>query len=380
MEGSDPLAVAKKTRSRRSRRTADMAIDAALSASPPAPPAKKTPRRRSRRTASVTTPASRPTPAPPLSPYISIDARAGTFATLLQRPIDQPHVAVEEHRERAPRPAVEIETVLPEQMDPHLVSLLTPTGLEAERYRLLRYMIEKMHQDNATLRLIAVSSPAPGDGKTLTAINLAGALAQSGASRVLLVDADLRRPTLSATLGISAASQGLVGALQGLDLRVEDIVQRYTTFNLFLLSSGGRHLAPYELLRSPRFGALLQEMRRQYDYVIVDTPPLVPFSDCQLIGEQVDGFLLVIGAHKTPRALVAEALKVMNPEKLLGLVFNGDDSSRAKYYAASYSAYAAPTNGARASWLARLAQRASSFFRARVSKGSTESPAQGQYL
>jgi Mrp family chromosome partitioning ATPase len=99
-----------------------------------------------------------------------------------------------------------------------------------------------------------------------------------------------------------------------------------------VLPAGNVQARPYELLASPRFGGLLAEARRIYDYVLVDTPPVAPLADCRLLRPWVDGFIVVVAAHKTPRKLLAEALSVLEPAKVLGVVFNGDDQPLSPYY------------------------------------------------
>jgi Mrp family chromosome partitioning ATPase len=90
--------------------------------------------------------------------------------------------------------------------------------------------------------------------------------------------------------------------------------------------------APYELLRSPKLEALLAEARQQYDYVVIDTPPFVPFPDCRLIAKCIDGFVLVVASNRTPRGVLAEALKAMDSEKAVGYVFNAHASRPSTYY------------------------------------------------
>jgi capsular exopolysaccharide synthesis family protein len=206
-------------------------------------------------------------------------------------------------------------------VDEHLVSLVTPAAFEAEQYRSLRHTIELLHR-TATLKVIAVSSPSTGDGKTITAINLAGSLAQSSEARVLLIDADLRRPALGHLLGLGQAREGLVGAILDPRLDLDQVVEPRPPFNLSVLCAGQTPPSPYEVLKSPRLGVLLDAARRDYDFVVIDTPPLTPIQDCRVIGRWVDGFLLVIAAHRTPRKLVEEALTTLDPAKMLGIVFN----------------------------------------------------------
>jgi capsular exopolysaccharide synthesis family protein len=175
-------------------------------------------------------------------------------------------------------------------------------------------------------RVIAVTSPVAGDGKTTTSINLARTLAQSSDSRVLLIDADLRRGSLGEQLGISrASSPGLAGMIADPLCRLEGVVRRRPGLSFALLPAGVCPAMPYEALRSPRVGELLSEARERFDYVLVDTPPVVPVADLRVISEWVDGIFLVVSAHVTPRGLLDEALSAMDPDKFVGIIYNGDE-------------------------------------------------------
>ncbi|MBI4526149.1 MAG: CpsD/CapB family tyrosine-protein kinase [Deltaproteobacteria bacterium] len=217
-------------------------------------------------------------------------------------------------------------------VEEHLVSLITPASFEADQYRSLRYVVERLRKDRG-FSLIAIASPGMGDGKTTTAINLAGALAQDSRCRVLLVDADLRGSSLESYLGVSESDgPGVVDAIVNPALSAKDIERRLSSFNLSILPRGHRMVNPYDALKSPRLGQLLQEARRRYDFVVVDTPPLIPLPDCRVIGPLMDGFLIVVAAHKTPRRLLEEALNVMDPAKVIGIVFNRDDRPLPRYF------------------------------------------------
>ncbi|HSS40405.1 MAG TPA: CpsD/CapB family tyrosine-protein kinase [Polyangia bacterium] len=205
-----------------------------------------------------------------------------------------------------------------------LVSLLSPNSFAADQYRTLRHTIERLRREGG-LKVLAMTSPTPGDGKTVTTLNLAGALAQGHDARVLVVDADLRRPSVAKYLGLDVRpSRGMSNVLLDSACTLDDVVQRLDGFNLWVVPSGPPQDAPYELLNSARLENFLKDARGRYDCVLVDTPPLVPLPDCRLIGKWVDGFLLVVGAHKTPRRLVADALNLLDPAKVIGVVFNGD--------------------------------------------------------
>jgi capsular exopolysaccharide synthesis family protein len=225
---------------------------------------------------------------------------------------------------------------IPDGVDPHLVSLLTPTAFETEPYRILGHMVEQMHKE-AGLRILAVSSPTAGDGKTTIAINLAEILARQPDTRVLLLEADLRRPSIGEYLGLGPSVNGLVDAILDPALSLVDVVRLCHPFNLSILPAGRPLTSPHEVLRSLRLGELLEAARQCYDYLIVDTPPLVPLTDCRLIETWIDGFLVVVTAHKTPRKLLKEAFSVVDPAKLIGLVFNEDDRLSPEYYSYHYS-------------------------------------------
>jgi capsular exopolysaccharide synthesis family protein len=220
-------------------------------------------------------------------------------------------------------------------IEPRLVSLLSRSSFEAEQYRVLRHQLEQLHK-KAGVRVVAVTSPAVGDGKTTTAINLAGAFAQSPDTRVLLIDADLRRPAVAAKLGMGdSGGPGLIGAILE-PYEVQIAARQRPPFNLGVLPAGRAPQLPYELLRSPRLAEILEEARAEYDFVILDTPPVLLVPDCRVIERLVDGLLMVVSAHRTPRRLLGEALKVVDQTKLIGIVFNNDDRPLSGYYKRYY--------------------------------------------
>jgi capsular exopolysaccharide synthesis family protein len=207
-----------------------------------------------------------------------------------------------------------------------LVSLTAPDSFTAEQYQGLRLKIEALRQDT-DLRAIGVSSPGEGDGKTVTAINLAGALAQGAAARVLLIDADFRSPSIGGVLGLDPAQPGFSDAIAASGLTLDQVVQPCAGLHVDVVTAGASTLPVHDILRSPRLGALLADARGRYDYVLVDTPPLVPVFDSALLARSLDGMLLVVAAHRTPRPLLADSLSLLDPAKVVGIVFNRDDRS-----------------------------------------------------
>jgi len=235
----------------------------------------------------------------------------------------------------------------------HLVSLVAPDSFEAEQYRILRHAVERRHTDD-DLAVVAITSPSGGEGKTTTAINLAGALAQAAERRVLLVETDLRRPSVVAQLGMSPTDSGLAEAITGSARPLDELCKPVPGCNLWVLPAGRPVMAPYEILRSPRLADLLAEARRRYDYVIVDTPPVIPCPDYRLLEPSIDGVILVVAADKTPREMLDTALDLLDKPKTLGVIFNGErhQPDRSSYYYSYYSS-GQPAVASRWPWLKR---------------------------
>jgi capsular exopolysaccharide synthesis family protein len=225
-------------------------------------------------------------------------------------------------------------------LDPRLVSLRTPDSFEADQYRMLRYAVERVCPAEGC-RVIAVTSPISGDGKTVTAVNLAGSIAKSSEARVLLLDADLRRPSVGRVLGRNGHDGwGLVDAILDRRLTFEQTAWRLDSFNLSVITSRRPETDTYELIASSRFGELIQEARQRFDYVVLDSPPVLPIADSRLLTECIDGFLIVIAAEKTPRRLLEETLTLLGPAKILGLVFNSEAYQHSRYGKYYYSYHA----------------------------------------
>jgi capsular exopolysaccharide synthesis family protein len=224
------------------------------------------------------------------------------------------------------------------RLDKRLVTFVDPGSFGAEQYRRLRSQIE-MIAAARPLHIIAVTSAEVAAGKTVTAINLAGALAGEHGDRVLLVDGDLRRPSLARKLDLDTGRAGLTAALNGTPGPLDTFVQRISGTNLSVLPCEAATPEAYEVLSSPRLAALLTEARRQYRYVIVDTPPIIPVPDSALLRRLVDGYLVVVSAGRTPRKLVGEALNLLEPALVIGLILNKDDRPLFGYYRSHYRQY-----------------------------------------
>jgi succinoglycan biosynthesis transport protein ExoP len=188
-------------------------------------------------------------------------------------------------------------------------------------------------------RVIAVTSSQPLEGKTTTACNLGMVLALGG-SRVLLVDADMRRPGLHTVVG-AQNEIGLSHLLVG-QARVRDAVQKTSEQNLFVISAGRIPPNPSELLTSERMNALLANLRSgPFDWVIIDTPPVLAVTDAVIVARGVAGVVFVIGSEMTRRVHAERAIETLSAgkPKSIGAVLNRVDFDRNKYYYSRYYGY-----------------------------------------
>ena len=224
------------------------------------------------------------------------------------------------------------------RLNPRLVSLTAPASFAAEQYQGLRLTLERLGQGRGA-QVIAVTSPAAGDGKTVTAINLAGTLARGSEGRVLLIDADLRRPAVATQLAMEGVVKGLTDALTDERTTLEEVTTVLAPFNLAVVPAGTGHGAVHQMLRSTRLERLLAEARARYDFIVLDTPPLLPVFDSALLAKSVDGVLMVVSANQTPRKLLGEALNLLDATKVLGIVFNRDVRPLFGYYDSYYREY-----------------------------------------
>ena len=224
------------------------------------------------------------------------------------------------------------------RIDKHFVSLTAPETFAAERYQGLRLRLEGLKGQNR--RVIAITSPGAGDGKTLTSVNLAGVLAREPNARVLLIDADLRRSSVGVKFGIPEGTSGLADLISGSSKRpVASLIQRPEPCRFDVLPAGSSSMSIQELFRSPKLKEILDEARQRYDYVLLDTPPLVPVFDAAVLARAVDGVIMVVAADRTPRKMLAAALDLLEPSSVIGLVFNADNSPLFGYNSSAYRPY-----------------------------------------
>lgn len=196
-----------------------------------------------------------------------------------------------------------------------------------EQYRRLRTKIFQERASNAFCS-VAITSPEPQSGKTVTALNLALSCAMLPNCRVLLVDGDLRRGAVGAYLGLESRP-GLSDAIEG-TVRLEDAIVRSNEISADFLLRGNSKIPPAELLFSEAAAAQFRKMREGYDLVIVDTPPITLVADTQMIVANCDGVILVVRAFSTSRKALEKATQDLNSARIIGAVLNG--GTRAQVY------------------------------------------------
>ncbi|MBB3047821.1 capsular exopolysaccharide synthesis family protein [Litorivivens lipolytica] len=223
----------------------------------------------------------------------------------------------------------ELESLVPScespQIDPRLVCLLRPNSELSETYSRLRLALENSftEQEGAVL---GITSASAHDGKTLTAINVASALASGPDNRVLLVDLVLRPASRRVADYLNFNNNDASGITEWLDNSelsyVEPQLRYLRPYNLHILTAGKAAKAPYEVLKSKRLMRFFETARKRFDFIIVDTPKVLNLPDTELISRLLDKFVLVVRANKTKRRELEETLSLMSPDKVAGLVFN----------------------------------------------------------
>jgi capsular exopolysaccharide synthesis family protein len=226
-------------------------------------------------------------------------------------------------------PRVDDSTIAPNEVDKRLVTLTAPASSAAEQYRTLYYRLERMREVRP-MKVVAVTSAVPGEGKTVTAVNLALAAARANADRrILLIDGDLRRSQVADYLGFRA-KPGLAELIAG-DCDVKDAVRRFKATRLAVVPAGAMPEDPTQVLASGRMRQFIQGMRETFDEVYIDLPPTLPFADASILGAITDGVVMVIRANVTSHRRISQALEQMAGAPVIGCVLNGAELSSAPY-------------------------------------------------
>lgn len=220
------------------------------------------------------------------------------------------------------------------ELDRRVVSLTAPASGAAEQYRTLYYRLERM-RELRPMKIVALTSAMAGEGKTVTAVNLALTAARANLDRrILLIDADLRRSGVAQALGFRSRP-GLSDLLQG-DCELNEAIRRFRSTRLTVIPSGTPPEEPAQLLASRRMKELLKGVRENFDEVYVDLPPVLPFADPGIVAVQMDGVLMVIRAGATSSRTVTNAIEQLHGAPVIGCVLNAAEQSVTPY-AKNYS-------------------------------------------
>ncbi len=216
----------------------------------------------------------------------------------------------------------------------HPIVALEEESPASEQYKILREQLKRLRAE-AGIRTIAITSPVKRDGKTTVAVNLAAAIALEYEEKVLLIDADLRAPSVHRYFNGDVAP-GLTDYLgSNSSGGIKSLIRETHLSGLSMIPSGKPSRFASELLAKERMRKLLEEIHAQLPdhMVIVDSPPVLATPDPMVLGRQVDGVIMVVRAGKTPKDYLAKALGAFNANKVLGVVLNGADLGLgSKYY------------------------------------------------
>lgn len=232
----------------------------------------------------------------------------------------------------------------PEMRESAIINKNTEFSVK-EAYKTLRTNIMFSLTNDGKSKSVVITSAIPGDGKTTTAINLATTFSQIG-SKILLIDCDLRKPKIHTYLDVDNKN-GLSGVLSGF-VKLENAITR-TEYGFDCITAGSIPPNPSELISSPALEKIIEELKDQYDYIFIDTPPVTVVSDTLTVSSLSDGVLMVARSKYTPKSLIKQSIASMKftNSKIIGIVINGVDmkdraygSHKGKYYARSrYGGY-----------------------------------------
>jgi len=211
-----------------------------------------------------------------------------------------------------------------------------PLGVGSDRFRHLRIYLRELW-NSGCLKSLLITSPLPQDGKSTIALNLASVLAEGGKFRVLLIEADLHHPSLTKHLGLQTR-RGLTDCLQS-NVNPLSVVRRLSPLNWYLLSAGTSVESPGELLQTGAWSSLLQKLQSRFDWILIDSPPVMPVTDALILARQATATLLVAKADRTPQEALEKTIALLGKQRILGVVLNGVDGLERLYSQYGYYGY-----------------------------------------
>jgi capsular exopolysaccharide synthesis family protein len=215
---------------------------------------------------------------------------------------------------------------IPTDSTSRLVYLTDPEGLAVERYRLLRRHLNTLHPDGG---VVLITSPSPGEGKTLTSVNLAWSFAEAGNS-TCLVDLDFRAPGISRVLRYSFEEGGVQEVLEG-KAEIDELVHQLGEHPLYVLGIKKRLASPGYLFYSQSMQRMISKLRSMFKWVLLDFAPVIPMADISEMTENINGAILVVRTNKTEKDMLNPAIEAIG-SKLWGVVANDCPISGSAYY------------------------------------------------
>lgn len=284
-----------------------------------------------------------PNPSPlttPVQPTATEGIAAAVQSDVMEAPPMSPAATVSTTESAASWLNVPADRILHPSPTPEqrLVTLSNPNSPGAEVFRVLSTRLAHM-KDKRRLNKLLVTSAVGDEGKSVVAVNLAVSLAQRPAERVLLMEADLRRPTASQLLGSSSLT-GITEWQEG-KLAIENGLYKLEGLPLWFLSAGRGITEPLPLLESVEFASMLQNISLNFDWVVLDCTPMLPMADASSLARLSDGVLVVVREGHTRRKVLNKALESVERNKLLGVVFNEVSAQQVSYdrYYGQYGYY-----------------------------------------
>jgi capsular exopolysaccharide synthesis family protein len=209
-----------------------------------------------------------------------------------------------------------------------------PRGSEADRFRFLRMRLRELWS-TGKLKKLLVTSALAHDGKSTILLNLATILSERGKRAVLVVEADLHHSSLTETLGLNPCA-GLAECLQDDSTSPLSVIKRVDPLAWHFMPAGEPRKNPTELLQTPAFGNVMQKLSPYFDWILIDSPPVIALTDSLSLQQPADGSLLIVRAGQTPREAVEQAVALLGQKKIVGVVLNGVERRDHLYYQYRY--------------------------------------------
>ncbi len=219
-----------------------------------------------------------------------------------------------------------------------LVAVIEKDSLAAEKFRFLAVRLRQLQQSRPLKKLL-ITSTIPEEGKSMVAANLACTLGSRRQQKTLLLEGDLRRPGLRDQFGMGRVP-GLSECLQG-NVNLQSCVYRMDALGVWVLPAGHAPQNPLELMQSGKLSSVMDQLTYWFDWIVIDSPPVLPLADTSVWGRLADGILLVTRQGKTEKQALQRGLEVLEKSKLLGALLNGSTNASHTDY---YHRYGSPSN------------------------------------